>query len=217
MRRSNAIVSVELFLLTFGFVHPGWTNFPKWASPLLSARRTTSVSLGHRREKRMRSSFPTKGRTLRSSKYSQKNVGLNNKLGKVLSCGTESSFHCTENPPIYIISIKKSSSKACIVIEIGDLFWYGLAFPHINLTEPTQEIAGNIHLGSSFIKRNSFDFHNKLSDILTAEPFYPWWSACQPLVFHFIVTFLKAESSTCQSAAWKKMLKLYLQSTQEVV
>lgn len=106
-------------------------------------------------------------------------------------------------PPTHIISIKSHSWKACIVIETGALFWSGLAFPHLKLTEPTQEIAGNIHLGSTFIKRNSFDFHNKLSDILTAEPFYPWLSACQALVPHFIVTFLQAESSTCQSAAEK--------------
>lgn len=92
---------------------------------------------------------------------------------------------------------------------MGALFWSGLAFPHLELTEPTQEIAGNIHLGSTFIKRNSFDFHNKLSDILTAEPFYPWLSACQALVSHFIVTFLQAESSTCQSAAEKCERRVY--------
>lgn len=172
----------------------------------LALRQTHNFGLSRSQKgKENEKLFPLqKKSTNRSLNNSQENVGLNNKLGNTLSCWTESSFHSIENRPIYIISIKRSSSKACIVIEIGDLFWYGLAFPHIILTEPTQEIAGNIHLGSTFIKRNSFDFHNKLSDILTAEPFYPWWSACQPLVFHFIVTFLKAESSTCQSAAWKK-------------
>lgn len=204
MRGSDAIVSAEL-CLDLRLCPSRLNKLPAMSiTPAVSQSHNFDLS-GSRKGKEDERKFPLQKKgTRRSLNNSQKNVGFSNKLGSVLSCWRESSLHSIENQPIYIISIKRSSSKACIVIEIGDLFWYGLAFPHINLTEPTQEIAGNIHLGSTFIKRNSFDFHNKLSDILTAEPFYPWWSACQPLVFHFIVTFLKAKSSTCQSAAWKK-------------
>lgn len=144
---------------------------------------------------------------IRSLNNSQQPARADVKLGKCANAllGAPRGI---KKPPMYIISIKTCSWKACIVIEMGALFWSGLAFPHLELTEPTQEIAGNIHLGSTFIKRNSFDFHNKLSDILTAEPFYPWLSACQALVSHFIVTFLQAESSTCQSAAEKRVRHL---------